>query len=255
MRTSRTAVLAAAAGTLVLGLVSVAGPAGATVVASADTVAPVLRAVNVTPEPVVLRQDRVSTITFKVRATDDVGVTAVEAIVVSARNDDDGGPLKLHRVSGTAQDGIWAGSVVVDSGLTTGRWAATAVVVDKAGNESALDESTRFDEFLVRHHAKFADVKATPRSARKGSKVRLTGTLTRLNAKDKYVPYAGQRVSVQFRAKGTSAWVRVSSVKTGAKGTFSRSVAVSKPGTFRVVVAATNRVTGATSKGKAVTLR
>jgi Cu/Ag efflux protein CusF len=242
MRLARTATLTAAAAVL-----SATGlPAAA---AAADTTAPTVAKVDVRPETVVLKHRRLSPITFRVRVTDDTGVAQVHAIAVSARDENAGGWVELERVSGTARDGVWSGTIRIDAAEVPGRWAAAAAAVDAAGNESVLDDSSPYDEYLVKRATRVVGFDAGPEPVRRNAKVTLTGRLQRVDATKGFVGVANQRLEVQFKAKGAKKYVRVGAVTTGKAGAF-RTAKIAAPGagTWRVVYAGTvtlHRVAGA----------
>ncbi len=76
------------------------------------------------------------------------------------------------------------------------------------------------------------NITKAPSSAVKGTKATIKGTFA-LNGD--WVP-TGTRVQVQFKAKGTTAWVtKAQNVKTGDKGAWSVKVTINKTGYWRAV--------------------
>lgn len=230
-RTLATLAAATAAGVVATALIGSPGAA-----AAADTSAPVVKRVNVRPETVGLYKGRTSRITVVARITDDVGVTEAFVGLVSDRDEDATQEFELERVSGTPQDGLWGVTVFSDNATTTGLWAGLLVGVDAAGNESALDDTSPYDEFMVKRNTMIRDFNVRE-PATKGSFLRMTGRLVRLEPGRGYVGYRNKTMHVLFKAAGTRTWVKVGEVRTSATGSFAntRRFRARKDGTWLVV--------------------
>lgn len=97
-------------------------------------------------------------------------------------------------------------------------------------------------------HLTVAD--ATPEPVAKGKKVTIAGKLTRANwTTHKNGPYAGSTVSLQFRAKGETAFKPVKKVTTNSAGALRTTVTASTDGFFRWVYYG-NTVTGTATSGQ-----
>ncbi|MGW3631273.1 hypothetical protein ACWD7F_14075 [Streptomyces sp. NPDC005122] len=88
---------------------------------------------------------------------------------------------------------------------------------------------------------------ATPEPVKKGKTLTVRGALTRADWETtKYSGYAGQPVTLQFRAKGATAYKTVKTVTSGTAGTLTTTVKASADGTYRYLFAGTT-TTGATT--------
>ncbi|WP_371597973.1 hypothetical protein [Streptomyces sp. NBC_00564] len=88
---------------------------------------------------------------------------------------------------------------------------------------------------------------ATPEPVKKGATLTVKGALTRANWEtSKYSGYTGQSVTLQFRAKSSSTYKNVKTVKSGTSGALSTTVKASADGYYRYTFAGTT-TTGAKS--------
>ncbi|WP_405932297.1 hypothetical protein [Streptomyces sp. NBC_00827] len=88
---------------------------------------------------------------------------------------------------------------------------------------------------------------ATPEPVKKGATLTVKGALTRANWEtSKYSGYTGQSVTLQFRAKASSTYKNVKTVKSGTSGALSTTVKASADGYYRYTFAGTT-TTGAKS--------
>ena len=219
MRTSSAALAAATAAALIAATLLTAPTASAAV----DGTPPVVKWVNVKPETVGLYKERTSKITIRVRVTDSDGVDEVVAGLLSARDQNaDSGPIPLKRLSGSATDGIWGTTASTDKREVTGLWAGFAVAWDTAGTESADDETAPYDEFRVKRNTMIQGFNVRE-PATKGTFIRMSGRLVRLDPERGYVGYRNKTMHVLFRAKGSSTWVKVGEVTTSSTGSFANS--------------------------------
>ena len=113
-----------------------------------DNLAPEILEVNVSDDAVDVRTDS-KTVFFTVRATDAIsGVSNVTLYVYPGS--DYIIPLKLDRVWGDSNDGIYVGSVIIRAGEISGRWTLLAIAAaDAAGNIRDI----RSNEFVQRGFA------------------------------------------------------------------------------------------------------
>lgn len=91
-------------------------------------------------------------------------------------------------------------------------------------------------------------VNATPEPAVKGRTLTVKGKLTRADWNTgTYAGYKGQKVTLQFKAKGATAYTDVKTVTSGAGGALSTTVKASKDGSYRYKFAGTSTTTAKTS--------
>jgi hypothetical protein len=91
-------------------------------------------------------------------------------------------------------------------------------------------------------------VNATPEPAVKGRTLTVKGSLTRADwSKRTYAGYQGQKVTLQFKAKGATAYSDVKTVTSGTAGALSTTVKASKDGSYRYKFAGTSTTAAKTS--------
>ncbi|MGW0843616.1 hypothetical protein ACWD26_26405 [Streptomyces sp. NPDC002787] len=91
-------------------------------------------------------------------------------------------------------------------------------------------------------------VNATPEPAVKGRTLTVKGALTRADWNTgKYAGYKGQKVTLQFKAKGATAYTDVKTVTSGTGGALSTTVKASKDGSYRFTFAGTSTTAAKTS--------
>jgi hypothetical protein len=116
-------------------LAAIGQPGTVRVLSRTDTEEPRLRLPSVTPTSVDLHSG-VQSVTVAVRATDRLsGVRSVSLTLRGPADGDDGGQpsmdVRLVRVSGTAQDGIWKATVALrPCDVVAGNWAGAAFATD-----------------------------------------------------------------------------------------------------------------------------
>lgn len=213
-----------------------------------DTTAPVVKRVDVRPETVGLYKDHPTRVTIAVRVVDAVGVDEVVGGLLSERDDDAGQEFPLELISGTPQDGIWGTTLFTDKREVTGLWAAYAVARDAAGNESPLDETSRFDEFYVKRNTMIRGFNVRE-PAVKGSYLRMSGRLVRLDPTRGYVGYRSKTIHVLFRAKGSATLVKMGEITTSDTGSFAntRRFRAERDGTWLVLFNGTSNYLGEVS--------
>ena len=113
--------------------------------------------------------------------------------------------------------------------------AKAKVTSDVAGETAATKSVT----WSIQRRATWASTfNATPEPVKKGKRITVKGTLTRISwtkaKKLPFVSYAGRTVTVQFRAKSTDPWTNIKTLKTNKAGKISTTVKAVKTGTWRV---------------------
>ncbi len=144
-------------------------------------------------------------------------------------------------------------------------WKAAAVYTEMATDEDDSDDHIGFHmgtdvwgnlgTAKIQRLAK-ATANATPEPVAKGRTLTVKGSLTRAdwNA-GRYAGYQGQKVTLQFKAKGASAYTDVKTVTSGTAGALSTTVKAAKDGTFRYVFAGTSTTAAVKSAGDFVDVR
>lgn len=101
-----------------------------------------------------------------------------------------------------------------------------------------------------------ATVNATPEPVAKGKTLTVKGTLTRADWNTgRYAGYKGQKVALQFKAKGATAYTDVKTVTSGTAGALSTTVKASKDGSYRYVFAGTSTTAAVKSAGDFVDVK
>lgn len=255
MRRSRTALAGVSAGVILATAVVSAPSATAAPADPADTAVPVIVSVDVSPEPVVLYKDRMTTIRFRVRATDDTGIASLAAVAFSKSDDAAGGSVPLALTSGTARNGVWTASIKIGRYEVPGQWAAVAFAVDAAGNESVWDESP-YDLYRVKRRTVIDRFNVGPEPVRRGAPVTVSGRLRALHPDRGFVASAAKVLQLEFKARGAKTFTKVATVTTTSKGTFRmRRVSARFDGTWRVTFAGTGSNAPAVSRGDFVDVR
>ncbi|MFE7841376.1 hypothetical protein ACFU53_36585 [Streptomyces sp. NPDC057474] len=93
-----------------------------------------------------------------------------------------------------------------------------------------------------------ATVNATPEPVVKGRTLTVKGKLTRADWNTgSYAGYKGQKATLQFKAKGATAYTDVKTVTSGTAGALSTTVKASKDGSYRYKFAGTSTTAAVTS--------
>lgn len=101
-----------------------------------------------------------------------------------------------------------------------------------------------------------ATVNAAPEPVVKGGTLTVKGTLTRADWNTwRYAGYRGQKVTLQFKAAGATAYTDVKTVTSGTAGALSTTVKASKDGAYRYVFAGTSTTAAVKSAGDFVDVR
>ncbi|WP_393083031.1 hypothetical protein [Streptomyces sp. LN704] len=97
---------------------------------------------------------------------------------------------------------------------------------------------------------------ATPEPVKKGKTLTVKGALTRADWETtKYSGYAGRPVTLQFKAKGATAYKTVKTVTSGRAGALTTTVKASADGTYRYLFAGTTTTGTATATGDYVDVK
>jgi len=97
----------------------------------------------------------------------------------------------------------------------------------KSGSDRVTVKPRELDTRITRFDA-------SPRSVKKGEKVTAAGVL-QVKEGRRWDGLRGQRVEIQFRAKGSRKWERVGSDRTDRLGRFDEKITAKAPGWFRAV--------------------
>jgi hypothetical protein len=147
----------------------------------------------------------------------------------------------------------WAGKLV--DAASAGAWGVEDP--DDTDEDSVIPAQATLPLTLLRR-ATFGTFNASPEPVKKGKKITLTSTLSRINwngAKTlKYVGWAG-KAQVQFKAAGASEYTTVKTVKASSKGKVSTTVTATKTGTWRLFFAGLSTTAPATSGTDAVKVK
>ena len=150
-------------------------------------------------------------------------------------------------------DPAWiAASDDIDSNRIAGLWTVNATVKANDGDYWISDSIA---QYRVKRASKLT-TDATPEPVVKGTKLTITGKLTRANWETlKYQGFAGQDVKLQYRKAGAAHYSTVKTVKTGSSGQLSTKVTVTSAGSWRWYFPGTTTTARIVSAGDAVALR
>ncbi|MCX4548324.1 hypothetical protein [Streptomyces sp. NBC_01500] len=143
-------------------------------------------------------------------------------------------------------------SVDIDPNDLAGTWQVNATVQAKDGDYWIHDSLAHFDF----KRASTLTTDAIPEPVTKGGKLTVKGKLARANWNDlKYHGYTRQDVKLQFKKTGASSYATVKTVKTSSTGTLSTTVTATASGTWRWNFSGTHTTMAITSAGDTVKLR
>jgi hypothetical protein len=196
---------------------------------------PVIVSVDARPDPVGLYKSSSTTVNVDVVITDDVAVSSVAVEIMKAPRlgDDDVPPdhaaASATLVSGTEQNGTWRATMLLDKTALTGTWSTEVGVRDSAENGAfagrVYDEGYSVepvDDFAVLRNTMIRGFNVAEPATR-GSYIRMSGRLVRLDPAVGYVGYGGKTIRVFFRAVGSGTWQQRGTVTTTRAGYFSNS--------------------------------
>ncbi|WP_067812561.1 hypothetical protein [Actinomadura kijaniata] len=133
------------------------------------------------------------------------------------------------------QDGYWR---VRYAGGTSGNASS------QTPDDAAVSPAKWID---VRHRTAIRDFNATPEPVRKGGALTLKGNVVRDLGNGWKAAGKGAKVTLYFRAKGSTKWTAVTTTTTDAKGAFRKAVKASRDGTWRAAYAGGSSYLGSTS--------
>lgn len=138
----------------------------------------------------------------------------------------------LKRVSGTAGDGVWRGTALLDANDWGGRYTIEVAATDGTSKDAyyAFKTARKTGAVTVRRAAKL-NVAVTPAAVSKGARLRVQGTLRALGPKGAYTALKKQKVEIWFKPKGKKKGTRIAVVTTNSKGRYSRFFTAKKDGT------------------------
>ncbi|MEV3977415.1 hypothetical protein [Nonomuraea sp. NPDC049758] len=203
-------------------LVSGAGAASATATRHATE----LKIRDITPNPVVVKAGSETTAYFDIGASSDV-----QKVTLSVSPESD---VRTFRAKDVKDLEGWRFAVPFNEGDFAGKWKATAVAFDKDNKQVATDSAF----FNVEIQKGKADTRITrftadPYKVRQGRSIYFSG---RLQVDDEgWEGLRGEKVSVYYRANGSSGWKWVASAKTSWGGKFATKTRAWKSGTFKAV--------------------
>ena len=208
--------------------------------ASATTKAPTVDIRDISPNPVVVKAGHETEAFFKVDASSDVEKVQLSVAPVDPR-------VRTLRAKDVNKVESWRFSVPFNETDQDGKWKATAQAYDKDGK--VVDTDTAF--FAVEIEKGKAETRITrfsadPSKVRKGKSIYFSGRL-QVNDDDRWKGVRNERVSVFYKANGSSGWKWVASDRTSWNGKFEAKTRAYKSGTFKAVYAGSDELDGATS--------
>lgn len=137
--------------------------------------------------------------------------------------------------------GLYRGTCVIPGHVKPGWYRVRVTAVDRNGTSHTLASNP----IWVKRGTRFKGVDAGPEPVRKGRKITVSGSLWTL-VPSKYLN--GQKVTIQFARKGTTAFRTMATVTTSGWGTFRKTFRARADGTWRVVYTGTSTYAPATRK-------
>ncbi|MGW2831367.1 calcium-binding protein [Streptomyces sp. NPDC001286] len=220
-----------------------------------------------------------TSVTFS-RTTVNVGVSEPQTLSVTATAKDDSGirmmaGLKLvssdgriqyaesvscTRPTSTTMKCAWSYSLESDRtdyadlrNSSAGTWHLDMEAAAYDGDYCTLDTSATMK---IKRYAKLATTQATPEPVAKGGTLTVTGALTRADWNtNTYTGFAAQKVALQFRKSGASAYTTVKTVTTDSAGKLRTTTTANASGTWRWHFAGTGTTSPATASGDGVALK
>ncbi|PKT72061.1 calcium-binding protein [Streptomyces populi] len=136
---------------------------------------------------------------------------------------------------------------------SAGTWHLDVEAGAYDGDFYTLDSSVTMK---IKRYAKLATTRATPEPVAKGKTLTVTGALTRADWNtNTYVGFAGQKVALQFKRSGSSAYTTVKTVTTDSAGKLRTTATANASGTWRWHFAGTGTTSPATAAGDGVALK
>ncbi|MFB7242350.1 calcium-binding protein [Streptomyces populi] len=136
---------------------------------------------------------------------------------------------------------------------SAGTWHLDVEAGAYDGDFYTLDSSVTMK---IKRYAKLATTRVTPEPVAKGKTLTVTGALTRADWNtNTYVGFAGQKVALQFKRSGSSAYTTVKTVTTDSAGKLRTTATANASGTWRWHFAGTGTTSPATAAGDGVALK
>jgi len=232
-------------------LVGTSDPALAAAKRRADTSAPVITGISVNPAQVVLRTKKGGATSFAitVRATDTNGVDRV-TVGLYDPSDSTGRAFRLKRTGGTAANGVWTGTLVLQNSAKRGAWSVRAFATDLASNTSDPDKV--YSNFKVTLPARFHKlyVAADPSTG----KVVAQALLQQFKSGVGWKPGVNRPVTLEFAPAGANSFLKVATARTGSDGMVHfDDVSANQTGTWRMTYAGNTGYSAANSVHQVVT--
>jgi hypothetical protein len=195
---------------------------------------------DISPNPVVVKGDAETTAYFDVGASRDV--KKVEFSVAPAEGFHTMRSKSLKELEG------WRYAIGFNKNDAAGKWKATAVAFDGEGKKLAEDSAFFAVEIAKgRAETRISRFSAGPSKVRKGRSIYFSGSLLEREGRFRWDGVRGERVSIYYRANGSSAWKWVASDWTSRSGKFFAKTRAYKSGTFRAVYNGDRELEGAKS--------
>jgi len=209
------------------------------VATAATTKAPTVEILDVSPNPVVVQHNGETTAHFKVGASSDVQKVELSVEPVDSQ-------MRTLRAKDVKALENWRFSVPFNSGDPEGKWKATATGTDKDG-KTVSDSSFFFVDIRKgKADTRITRFSADPYKVRKGRSIYFSG---RLQVEDDgWEALRGQKVTVFYRANGSSGWKWVASDRTDHRGKFFAKTRAYKSGTFKAVYKGNWKLDGSESR-------
>ena len=221
-----------------------------------------------------------TSVTFS-KSTVNVGVSAAQSLTVTATAKDGSGIRGIYggklvtpdghiafpdkaacsRPTSTTMKCAWTYSLDANASDTyadlkntyAGTWHLDAEAAANDQDFYTLDTSRTVK---VKRYAKLTATQASPEPVVKGRTLTVTGTLTRANWNTNvYAGYTSQKVSLQFKKAGSSAYSTVKTVTTDGAGKLRTPVTANYAGTWRWKFAGTGTTSAVTATWDSVALR
>ncbi len=181
--------------------------AGSAAAATKDTTRPKVLSGATAHEVYALKPSTAKQVVVTVKVSDNVGVSSVSGLFYrpgdTGSGDDPKHTVTLKRISGTAKNGVWQGTLAVKLGThRLGSWALKASARDAAGARSGT--SGILDRFSVKKYVWIEHWQVEQKSK---TTVQITVGMGIANVDD-WDEFGGHRPIIEFRKKGSSTWTR-----------------------------------------------
>lgn len=213
-------------------LAATADPAPAVTQRRGDTQAPVITGITVNPSPVVLRTKRGGATRFAiaVNATDAGGVDRV-TVGLYDPTDGSGRAFRLRRTGGSAGNGVWTGTLVLQNTATRGAWSVRAFATDLASNSSNPD--TVYTNFKVMLPTRFHKLYVA--ADKSNGTIVGQALLQHFRAGKGWKPFSDRPIALEFMPDGANSFLKVATARTGEDGwVHFEGVQTNQSGTWRM---------------------